>query len=70
MDILDKRNDNLARFEWVHAGEVFEYEDTIFMAINMTDEGYNAVNLEDGQAARFEDDDRVNRLSKAKLVIE
>ena len=70
MDIVDKRNDNLARFEWIRVGEVFEYEDAIYMVIHLTDEGYNAVNLENGQATTFEDDDRVSRLDNARLVIE
>ena len=70
MQIIDKRDDNLARFEWIQPGDVFEYADDFYMAINMTDEGDNAVNLDNGQTTKFEEDDRVNRLSKAKLVIE
>lgn len=60
-------------FEMVAIGDVFSYDDAIYMrtlevASTYTGELYNAVNLADGENTYFEDNDEVV-LVKAQLVI-
>lgn len=72
MEIIykDRRKVN---FEMVAIGDVFSYDDAIYMrtlevASTYTGELYNAVNLADGENTYFEDNDEVV-LVKAQLVI-
>lgn len=73
MKIEVKQNKNGVSFKDIFAGVVFEYDDYYYIKVNDTFrcEGaeYNAIALDDGDFALFDDNDEVF-VPSAKLVIE
>jgi len=73
MKIEVKQNRNGVLFKDVYAGVVFKYDDYYYIKASNTfrceGANYNAVALDDGDLASFEDNDEVF-IPSAKLVIE
>ena len=72
MEIIYKNKRNIP-FKMVAIGEVFSWNDTLYMAIpeatfTSTGEVFNAVRMKDGEITYFEASDEVV-LVKAQLVI-
>lgn len=65
MQVNDTRKKNNTLFELVEIGEVFSWESTLYMRTRLctlNDLFCNAVNIEDGSFASFENSDLVEKL--------
>ena len=73
MKIEVRKKTNGVLFKDIYPGCVFEYDDFYYIKVNDTfrceDAEYNAIALDDGDFALFEDNDEVF-VPSAKLVIE
>lgn len=65
MEIKDERNNKSELFENLFPGDVFAFEDRIFMRVetieygNDEDEYFNAVSVEEGNLFKFEENDSI-----------
>ena len=53
--IITPNYDNMKKFEDIECGDVFEYENTLYMKIAVPGTINNAVELSDGEALFFND---------------